>query len=222
VDKLLHKLAENAEQGQNMALAKFKFTTPKGNLKWAFVDGKGKETEQGSGKFKYSVVVKVPLAEAQEAIKVIDEFWTENKPKQAKPKAKSMAYKYEVDETAEENRTGYVLFGMSTSTTFPSGDSKVVKIFTAKPPVREVKLNGKKIGAESLGRGIGTLAIYEYNGTFGTTLFLDAISLSTFKEYVGGTDVGDVTTDDDADDIDLGETQVDTSAVQDETEKPRV
>jgi len=207
---------------KTMALAKEKFTTPKGALKWAFIDGKGKETEQGSGKFKYSVVVKVSLADAQEAIALIDNFWVENKPKQAKPKAKTMAYKYEVDETAEENRTGYVLFGLSTSTTFPSGDAKVVKIFTAKAPVREVKLNGKKIGDKSLGRGIGTLAIYEYNGTYGTTLFLDAISLSTFSEYVGGTDVSDVTTDDDAEDIDLGETTVDTSAVEDEAEKPRV
>jgi len=208
-------------------MAKIKFTTPKGNLKWAFVTGKGKETEKNSNKYKYSVVVKAhqDLPEVKEAIKQIDEFWTENKPKAAKPRPKTTAYKYEEDEETGE-KTGYVYFGMSTNTTFPSGDTKLVKLFTAKTPVREVQLGDKKIGEESIGRGIGSLAIYEYNGSFGTTLYLDALSLSKFVEYVGGTDASDVTTDDDAEDIDLGETVVDTSAVQEEasepSEKPRV
>ena len=42
-----------------MAYPKEAFTTPKGNLKWAFVDGLGKETKKDSGLYKYSVVVKV-------------------------------------------------------------------------------------------------------------------------------------------------------------------
>ena len=209
-------------------MSKIQFTTPKGNLKWAFVSGMGKETEKNSGKYKYSVVVKAheDLPEVKEAIKQIDTFWAENKPKAAKPRPKTTAYKYEEDENTGE-RTGYVYFGMSTATTFPSGDKKVVKLFTAKAPVREVKLGEKKIGEESTGRGMGSLAIYEYNGSFGTTLYLDAISLSTFTEYVGGVDASAVVTDDDAEDIGLGEATVDTSAVQEEEEgtegeKPRV
>ena len=91
-------------------MAKEKFITPKGNLKWAFVTGKGKETEKNSGKYKYSVVVKVLEADAKEAIKHIDEFWAENKPKAAKPRPKTSAYKYEEDEETGE-RTGYVYFG---------------------------------------------------------------------------------------------------------------
>ena len=206
-------------------MSKIAFTTPKGNLKWAFVDGMGKETEKNSGKYKFSVVVKVAEADAKEAIAEIDAFWAENKPKQAKPRPKTTAYKYEEDETSGE-RTGFVYFGMSTATTFPSGDKKVVKLFTAKAPVREVSLGGKKIGEDSLGRGMGSLAIYEYNGSYGTTLYLDALSLSKFVEYVGGTDASSVTVDEDAEDIGLGETVVDTSAVQEEEgtegEKPRV
>ncbi len=206
-----------------MSLAKEKFTTPRGNLKWAFIDGLGKETEKNSGKYKYSVVVKVHEDDCKDTIKLIDTFWTENKPKGAKPRPKTTAYKYEEDDTTGA-RTGFVLFGMSTNTSFPSGDKKVVKLFTAKAPVREVQLNGKKIGEESIGRGIGSMSIYEYNGSYGTTLYLDAISLSKFTEYVGGTSVDDVTTDDDAEDINLGETTVDTSSVQDEepVDTPRV
>jgi len=206
-----------------MSLAKEKFTTPKGNLKWAFVSGKGKETENnGVITYKYSVAVKVHEDNCKEEMARIDAFWKENKPNQAKPNPKTKAYKYEEDDDSGE-KTGYVLFSMSTNTSFPSGDKKVVKLFTAKAPVREVQLNGKKIGEDSIGRGIGSLAIYSHKGSFGTTLFLDAISLSKFVEYTGGVGAEDVTTDDDADDIDLGETVVDTSAVQDEsTEKPRV
>jgi len=211
-----------------MAYPKEKFTTPKGNLKWAFVDGLGKETKKNSGEYKYSVVIKAheDLQEVKDAIATIDQFWKDNKPKQAKPRPKTAAYKYEEDEETGE-RTGFVYFGMSTVTKFPSNDAKVVKIFTAKAPVREVSLGGKKIGEDSLGRGIGTLAIYEYEGSFGTTLYLDALSLSKFVEYVGGVDVNDVETDDDAEDIGLDETVVGTDAVatggaeQDDTNVPR-
>ena len=216
-------MTKQVERSRNMS--KEKFITPKGNLKWTFVTGQGKETEKNSGKYKYSTVVKAheDAPGVKEAIKVIDDFWTENKPKAAKPRPKTTAYKYEEDEETGE-RTGYVYFSMSTATTFPSGDPKVVKLFTAKAPVREVQLGDKKIGEESIGKGIGSLAIYEYEGSFGTTLYLDAISLSKFVEYVGGVDASDVEVDEEAEDIGLGETVVDTSAVQDEAgdENPRV
>ena len=200
---------------------KEQFTSPKGNLKWAFVTGQGKETEKNSNKYKYQVVVSVDEADAKEAIAHIDNFWKENRPKGSKANPKTSAYKYEEDEETGE-RTGKVYFGMSTVTKFPSGDAKIIKIFTAKKPVREVQLGDKKIGDESIGRGMGTLAIYEYNGSFGTTLYLDAISLSSFKPYVGGVDADSVVEDDDAEDIDLGETVVGTDAVEEEAEKPRV
>ena len=201
-----------------MAYPKEAFTSPKGNMKWAFISGEGR-------KGKYSIVISVPEAEAKEAMTAMDEFWKENKPKASKPRPKSTGYKYEEDEETGE-RTGNVYFSFSTGTTFPnSGDKKVVKIFTAKKPVREVSLGTKKVGEGSLGRGIGTLAIFEYEGTFGTTLYLDAISLSKFVEYVGGVDASSVEEDEDAEDIDLGTEVVDTSAVQEEDapeDAPRV
>lgn len=185
------------------------FTSPKGNLKWAFITGEGR-------KDKYSVVVSVPEANAKEAMTAIDAFWKENRPKQAKPRPKSTGYKYEEDEETGE-RTGNVYFSFSTGTSFPSGDKKVVKLFTAKKPIREVQLGTKKIGDGSLGRGIGSLSIFEYEGTYGTTLYLDAISLSKFVEYVGGVDASDIEEDDDAEDLGLDTATVGTDAVQEET-----
>ena len=197
-----------------MAHPKEAFTSPKGNLKWCFITGEGR-------KDKYSAVVSVPEAQAKEAIEAIDKFWTDNRPKASKPRPKTTAYKYEESEETGE-RTGNVYFSFSTKTTFPSGDAKVVKIFTAKAPVREVSLGNKKIGDESLGKGIGSLAIYEYEGGFGTTLFLDAISLSKFVEYVGGVDASSIEEDDDAEDIDLGMEAVDASNVEEEAEDEQV
>ena len=193
------------------------FTSPKGNLKWAFITGDGR-------KDKYSVVVSVPEAEAKEDMAYIDQWWKDNRPKQSKPRPKSTGYKYEEDEETGE-RTGNVYFSFSTGTTFPSGDKKVIKIFTAKAPVREVQLGNKKIGEGSIGRAIGSLAIFEFEGSFGTTLYLDALSLSKFVEYVGGVDASDIEVDEDAEDINLGTTEVGTDAVQEEAEpadKPRV
>ncbi len=199
-------------------MAKFateKFTSPKGRFGTAFIDRPNKK-----GKLKDIIVV--PKAEAAEATARIDKFWKDNRPTAAKPRPIHKGYMLATDEDTGEE-TGDILFIFSTNPTFPSGDKKIVKVFTAKAPVREVSLNGKLIGRDSIGRGIGTLAIYEYDGDYGVSLYLDAISLSKFAEYVGGASASDVTTDDDADDIDLGETVVDTSAVQDEgADTPRV
>lgn len=192
--------------------AKEAFTSPKGNLKWAFITGEGR-------KGKYSVVVSVPEAEAKEAMDAIDLFWKENKPKGSKPRPKSTGYKYEEDEETGE-QTGNVYFSFSTGTAFPSGDPKIVKLFTAKKPIREVELAGQKIGDDSLGRAIGSLAIFEYEGTYGTTLYLDAISLSRFRPYVGGVDESDVEEDEDAEDIGLNMATVDAGAVAEEAEEP--
>ncbi len=187
---------------------KEQFTSPKGNLKWAFIDGDGR-------KDKYSVVVSVPEAEAKEAMAYIDNWWKENRPKQSKPRPKTTGYKYEEDEETGE-RTGNVYFSFSTGTSFPSGDKKVVKLFTAKAPVREVSLGGKKIGEGSIGRAMGSLAIFEYESAFGTTLYLDAISLSKFVEYVGGIKASEVVTDDDAEDLGLDTAVVGTDSVHEE------
>lgn len=186
-----------------------KFTTPKGNLKWAFISGDGRDG-------KYSIVVKVPEEQAKAKMAIIDQFWKDNKPQQAKkPRPRTTGYKYEEDDETGE-RTGYVLFSLSTNSTWPSGDKVEIGIFTAKKPVKKLDLGNKKIGEESLGFGVGTLSIYEYEGQYGTTLYLSGVQLSTFVEYTGGgIDEADLEADEDAEDIDLG---IDLPEAQDEEE----
>lgn len=194
------------------------FTSPKGFLT-------ANHIEKPNKKGKLKTIVVVPKAEAQEAMDYIDNFWKENRPKGSKIQPKHKGYMAGTDEETGEE-TGDILFVFSTNPTFgTSGDKKVVKLFTAKAPVREVKLDGKLMGNESIGRGMGELAIYEYDGDYGVTLYLDAVSISKFVPYVGGVDASDVVTDDDAEDIDLGMATVGTDEVQDEeqpTDAPRV
>ena len=192
------------------------FTSPKGQLASAHI-------ERPNKKGKLKVIVVVPKAEAKKTMDYIDTFWKENRPRGSKPKPVHKGYMLATDEETGEE-TGEILFIFSTKPVFPSGDKKIVKVFTAKAPVKEVKLNGKMIARESTGRAIGKLAIYEYDGDYGVTLYLDAISLSTFKEYTGGVDEQDVEVDEEAEDIDLGMETTDANDVEEEepTEKPRV
>ena len=195
--------------------AKEAFTSPKGTFGTAHI-------EKPNKKDKLKAIIVVPEAEAKEAMTHIDAFWKENRPKGSKVLPAHKGYMMGTDEETGES-TGEVLFIFKTNPTFPSGDKKIVKVFTAKAPVREVQLNGKMIDKASVGKGMGTLAIYEYDGDYGVSLYLDAISLSKFVEYVGGVDASSVEVDDDADDINLGTTVVGVEDVQEEeTEKPRV
>ena len=196
--------------------AKEAFTSPKGTFGTAHI-------EKPNKKDKLKAIIVVPEAEAKEAMAHIDAFWKENRPKGSKAVPKHKGYMVGTDEETGEE-TGEILFIFKTNPVFPSGDKKIVKVFTAKKPVREVQLNGQLIGRESVGKAIGTLAIYEYDGEYGVSLYLDAISLSKFVPYVGGVDINDIDEDDDAEDINLGTTVVGTDAVEDEevAEKPRV
>ncbi len=196
--------------------AKEAFTSPKGTFGTAHI-------ERPNKKGKLKAIIVVPKAEAKEAMAHIDAFWKENRPRGSKALPTHKGYMIGTDEETGEE-TGDVLFIFSTNPEFPSGDKKVVKVFTAKKPIREVVLDGKLIGRASVGRAIGTLAIYEYDGDYGLSLYLDAVSLSKFVPYVGGVDAEDIDEDEDAEDIELGTTVVGTEAVSDEepTDKPRV
>ena len=197
--------------------AKEAFTSPKGNFGTAHI-------ERPNKKGKLKVIIVVPKAEAKEAMAHIDAFWADNRPRGSKVKPVHKGYMEGTDQDTGE-LTGDVLFIFKTNPEFPSGDKKIVKVFTAKKPVREVKLNGVQIGRESIGRAMGSLAIYEYDGEYGVSLYLDAISISKLVKYTGGVDVADIDEDDEAEDVDLGTTVVGTDAIEEEeqpTEAPRV
>jgi len=174
--------------------------SPVGNLEWVFIDGEGKADLQGN--MKYSVNLVLTEEDGEQFKAVVNQFWEDNKPKGAKA-AKSLGlYPHKTkDEAASKEageniyaETGKLIVTFKTGTTYQSGDQKIIKIFNSKG--NEVSLMGKKIGNGSRGRVSGIMAIYNINkATSGVTFYLDAIQLSKFVEFTGGTDFGAIDDD---------------------------
>lgn len=153
-------------------MSKASFVTPKGELQWATINGAGRPDLNGRPKFSIDVV-----CDAQEAQPVIDQLealWEEHKPKGAKA-PKSMGFKTEED--------GRVRFSLKTDTTYPSGDTKTIKVYNAK--AQQVQLEDK-IGNGSIGKASGMAAIYDAGvAARGITLYLDAVQVINLIRYAG-------------------------------------
>lgn len=174
-----------------MSQALCQIDSPVGQLEWVYIDGSGKEDLQGNFKYQVDVVVEPEVAEPFR--KMVEGFWEDNKPKGAKD-AKSLGiYPHRVkDEEASKEagepvykETGKTVIRFKTSTSYPNGDPKVIKIFNSKG--NEVSLQGKRIGNGSRGRVTGAMDIYNVSKiNQGVTFYLNGIQLSKFVEYTGG------------------------------------
>lgn len=152
-------------------MSKVKFTTPKGELKWAQITGAGKKDLQGRDIF--SVDIEMSADVAKPAMDTIDALWESDKPKGAKD-PKSTGYR-----VAEDGQT--VKFTFKTSATYPSGDPKEVTIYDAKAVPTQIT---GKIGNGSVGRVSGTASIYDAGvAARGVTLYLDAVQLIKLVRY---------------------------------------
>jgi len=150
-------------------------TTPRGEIRWAIISGKGKTDLKGRD--IYTVDLVLSEEEAAPLIEEIQDYWEENKPKGAKA-PKSTGYKQLAD--------GNYSFTFKTSTSYPSGDPKVIKIYDAK--ARPTELGDKRIGNGSIGRIAGAISVYDAGpASRGVTAYLDSIQLLKFLEYSGGT-----------------------------------
>lgn len=151
-------------------------TTPKGEIRWATINGAGKTDLNGRNIYTADVVVSAE--EAAPMLEKLEAFWEENKPKGAKA-PKSMGYK-----TLDD---GSVVFTLKTATTYPkSGDPKKIEVYDAK--AKQVAWpDSKKIGNGSIGRLSGMAAVYDAGvAARGVTLYLDAIQLVKLVEYTSG------------------------------------
>ena len=152
-------------------MSKIKITTPKGELKWASVQGAGKKDLQGRDIF--SVDIEMPTERAQPVVDEINALWESDKPKGAKD-PKSTGYR-----VAEDGQS--VKFTFKTSAVFPSGDPKEVTIFDAKSQRTKVT---DKIGNGSVGRVSGMASIYDAGvAARGVTLYLDSLQLIKLVRY---------------------------------------
>lgn len=188
---------------------KLKVVTPRGELRWIFITGEGKENM--SGAYKYTAQVYMTQEQAQPVIDAMDAFWEENKPGSFKKSPKSMGYKtveQNEESTVPEADIGLVYFTMSTNTEYASGDAKVIQIRNSKNA--KVSLGDKKIGNGSEGHLSGVAGIYttlvpgsKKIQAAGVTLYLNAIMLKKFVEYIGE-DPGFEPDDDDDEDGFMG------------------
>ena len=188
-----------------MANAIEKIKSPKGELQWVTITGEGKENLSGKMKYQANIVIDPQNIPADQAIiDKIDAFWEENKPKTFKRKPKSTGYYFHdpvLDEDGEPtynddgkkifDKKGKMHLTFSTDTTFPSGDTKVVKTYNAKANV--ISLGDKSIGNGSIGYIAGAMGIYtsEKKGAIidaGVTLYLNGIQLTKFVEFTGADD----------------------------------
>lgn len=153
-------------------MEKQKIVTPIGKLQWVFIDGQGKENL--NGELQYTVDVVIP--QDHPFIESIDAFYEANKPKGAKG-AKSLGYKI--------NDDGEAVITLKTKTTYPSGDSKKIKVVDGK--LRPVELDeGVKIGNGSEGRAAGMMSIYKAGAATGVTFYLDSLQLTKLVKYEAG------------------------------------
>lgn len=83
---------------------------------------------------------------------------------------------------AKAEATGIYAFTFSTSTTFGDGKQKKVSVYNA--AAARINLGDKKIGNGSKGAISGNLQRYKKGKDVGVSLFLNAIQLVDFKEYV--------------------------------------
>ena len=164
--------------------------SPVGTLEWCFIDGDGKPDLQGKPKYQVDVVLTPEQAVPFKAM--VADFWKEHKPKGAKEPKSTGVYKHTVkdEETsskAGENvykETGKTVIRFKTGTEYVSGDKKIIKIFNSKG--NEVSLHGKKVGNDSRGRAIGSIAIYDFSvAARGVTFYLNSLQLSKFVEFTG-------------------------------------
>lgn len=178
-----------------------KTKSPKGELRYVFITGEGKEDLQGNNKYSANVVLDDRIPEHAAYMEEIRQFWAENKPKNI-DEAKSLGI-YPVTEKDDAGNKVTVehlfLLTYKTGTTYADGSPKKVKTYNSKAV--QVDLGEQSIGNGSVGRIAGAMDIYTVKSPkgqiaqAGVTLYLDAIMLTKFVPYTGA----DVFGEDDAD-----------------------
>lgn len=173
-----------------------KFTSPKGKIEWATIEGEGKENLSGVLQYVANVVISVK----DPVIAEIDDFWEENKPKGFRKDRKSNGlypYKVKTEEKDEDGKVIYevdeALLSMSfkTGTTYPDGTVKKIQIYNSKANKVELP-TGVKIGNDTIGQISGAMGIYttmDPKGKTvidsGVTLYLNSIKISKLVEFEG-------------------------------------
>jgi hypothetical protein len=167
--------------------------TPVGELFYVNISGQGKENYDEDG-YEYTASIRLTGEKAQKLIADIDEVV------QKMPKGetlKSCGYKELVKDkegnlrspslrkpkTDEETLSGIFEFSFKTNTTY--GDGKAKKIGVRNANAEPVSLGDKRVGNGTIGAISGKMRGKSYKEEYSVTLYLNAIQIAKFVEYVG-------------------------------------
>lgn len=177
-------------------MAKKKFTTPKGELSWVFIEGEGSFNDL-SDKFEYKATITLSAEVAAPLITMCDELWANSAEKKkydeafetAKPAMQAKfemhkGYREELDE--DDNPTGNYEFRLKTNTSFETkkGEEKPTVIDVYNAHAKKVSMGDTKIGNGTLGRLSGTALSWYKSNAGGVSLYLTSIQVLKLEEYV--------------------------------------
>ena len=168
--------------------------TPIGELQYVHISGQGKQNYNEDG-YNYVATIYLTGKDAEDLIAKLETVLGEvPKGKNLKSKGyrellkdeegmyEPTANTKERDEGAE--KTGIYAFRFSTNTTFADGKQKKISVYNSANPPTRINLGDRKIGNGSKGAISGKLQKYEKGKDVGLSLFLNAVQLVDFKEYV--------------------------------------
>ncbi|NCB95301.1 MAG: hypothetical protein EOM35_02355 [Negativicutes bacterium] len=169
--------------------------TPVGELHYVHISGQGKLNYNEDG-YNYVATLYLEGEKAQKVITQLEEVLGDvPKGKNVKSKGYRELLKdadgtYEptsntTERDAKAVETGIYAFRFSTSTTFADGKQKKISVYNSANPPSRINLGERKIGNGSKGAISGKLQRYEKGKDVGVSLFLNAVQLVEFIEYVG-------------------------------------
>lgn len=187
-----------------------KIKTPKGELRYVFIDGEGRDQAMPGNdphmQFVCSVVLKKDSAEHTQMLDLIDTEWQAYKEANGlKPaqKPKTNGIKPVLDKESGEE-TDEVLVTFKTNTVWPNGKDQVVKVFDHKGNDITVAVHNSEwsIGNGSTGVIHGSAVGNDVGGAHKVTLYLTAVQIAKLIKYEGtALDVEEM----EGEDIDLGD-----------------
>lgn len=169
-----------------------KIQTPTGDLKYAFITGKGRLKPRSKDEYAYSCAVVVDKKEGKKLYQEILDYFNDNKPAKCKADEPENNIYTKMDD-------GRWMFQFRTNTEF-EGKPNVVKVFNKDNEPRELP-EGVGIGDGSRGQILGGLQVYEGDtpAEAGCSMYLNAVRIGKFVAYEGGATFEGEMDDEDAD-----------------------
>ena len=170
-----------------------KLSTPVGELFYVNISGQGKENYNEDG-YEYTASLRLEGKAAEELIAKIDEVG-ETIP--TGHTLKSTGYK-ELVKDAEgnlrspsrakpaedgEEPSGIFEFSFKTNTTYADGKTKSIAVYNK--DAKKIELGDRKIGNGSKGAISGVMKGGSYKKEFSVSLYLNAVQITEFEEYIG-------------------------------------